>query len=130
MVMQVKSKDKIVGILIGRAETPEKACSISHFFGSCPYCALSTSAGTTVLSVLSLPANHRWWLDSIVENPKKTIGIEDAEVFYVDHVPAQSPWSAGEIKAADKPPCGADCLGCPEYKKSCPGCIATHYYSS
>lgn len=130
MIMRAKSKDKLVGILLGRASTPEKARSISRFFNACPYCALSTSTGTTVISVFSLPMEHRWWLDSIAAHPKNTVGIEEAEVFYTARVAAQSPWSAGEIKAtADKPPCGADCVGCPAYKKKCPGCIATKYYT-
>lgn len=80
--------------------------------------------------MLSLPEDHKWWLDSIAAQPKGTIGLEEAEVFYADRVAAQSPWSSGNMKIGDKPPCGADCAGCPAYKKPCPGCIATYYYTS
>ena len=129
--MYTEQKKVLVGILIGRASTPEKAHSISRFLSSCPYCAFAKCTGTTVVGVLSLPAAHRWWLDSIATQPKNTIGIEEAEVFYPAYVTAQSPWSAGKIKPdADKPPCGADCMGCPVYRKQCPGCVATTYYTS
>ncbi len=127
--MRKPNKHALVGVLVGRASSSQKARSVSRFLKSCVFCAVSKNAGTTVICTLSLPEDHKWWLDSIAAQPKGTIGLEDAEVFYAEHVAAQSPWSSGNMKIADKPPCGADCAGCPVYKKSCPGCIATSFYT-
>ncbi len=127
--MRKHDKKATVGVLIGRASSSQKARSVSRFLKSCVFCASSTAAGTTLTCVLSLPEDHKWWVDSIAAQPKATIGLEEAEVFYAERIAAQSPWSSGTMKIGDKPPCGADCAGCPVYKKSCPGCIATHYYT-
>ncbi len=116
----------LIGIVVGTAENRDKAKKISVFFGSCPYCAMSASKEDTILAVLTIPHEHKWWLESIKEKPKGTVGLEKAEVFYTSGVNATSPWSGGKVEPVlDRSPCGAQCPGCPVYKKECRGCPAT-----
>ena len=121
-----ENEQDLVGILIGTAEHTDKAEKISAFFAKCPYCAFSTSTGKVVFTVLTIPFEHRWWLDSIKAQPKNTVGLEKAELFFVQEIEVTSPWSMGQIKPElDKSPCGATCPTCPLYKKECSGCPAT-----
>jgi len=122
-------KSALVGILIGKASDKKKAAKISGFFEKCPYCAVSINTDDKVVAVLTIPQEHKWWLDAIAEQPQGTVGFESAEVFYADTLEFKSTWSAGQVKPElDKPPCGADCIGCPVYRKACPGCPATKSY--
>jgi len=116
----------LTGVLAGTAENAGKASKISAFLESCPYCALSASKDDMVFAVLTVPHEHKWWLESIREQPKDTIGLENAEVFYTAAVKAISPWSAGNVEPElDTSPCGAQCKSCRVYKKECQGCPAT-----
>ena len=119
----------LVGILVGTAENADKARRIGAFFESCPYCVVSASKNDTVVAVLTIPQEHKWWLESIREQPKGTVGLEGAETFYAESVLSTSPWSAGKVKPVmDKSPCGAQCKTCRVYKKECRGCPATVHY--
>jgi hypothetical protein len=125
----VENQSILVGILVGTAVDTDKARKIGAFLESCPYCALSTSKDDTVFAVLTIPHEHKWWLESIKEQPENTVGLENADVFYATAVKAPSPWSAGKVEPTmDKSPCGAECQGCRVYKKACRGCPATVHY--
>jgi hypothetical protein len=116
-------------ILVGTATNNRKAAGISRFFEKCPFCVFSTSKDNTIFTVLAVPFDHKWWVQSISDHPKDTVGLEKAEVFYPENIEVASPWSIGEVKPElDKPPCGAECLTCRVYKKACPGCPATKHY--
>ncbi|UCG93240.1 MAG: hypothetical protein JSV97_05965 [candidate division WOR-3 bacterium] len=128
-MVEEKNKQPLVGIILGKAITPDKAESIADFFNKCPYCATCTNVVSAIIGVLTIPQDHRWWLDSIPQHPKETVGLEAAEVFYVDKITVSSPWSSGSVKPELKqPPCGADCQGCPMYQRECKGCPTTIYY--
>ncbi len=127
--MKKREKKPIVGVLLGEADTPGKAKSISGFLNKCPYCVSCTNVECLVTGVLSIPQHHRWWLESISKKPEETVGLKKAEVFFAEHVAASSPWSSGSVQPRlAKAPCGADCQGCPMYRKKCTGCPATTYY--
>ncbi len=127
----MKKKKPLVGILFGQAATPDKAQSIASFFNSCPYCAICTTADCYILGILSFPEDHRWWFKSISEQPKQTVGLENAEVHFAAKIAMPSPWSSGAVKPTlNRPPCAADCLGCPAYRAKCDGCPATTHYLS
>lgn len=120
----------LVGILVGTAEHADRARKIGAFFESCPYCVVSTSKDDTVVAVLTIPREHKWWLESIREQPEDTVGLEKAEVFYTTEVTAISQWSAGNVgPTLDRSPCGAQCRGCSVYKKECRGCPATIHFT-
>jgi hypothetical protein len=78
-------------LLLGRAETAERAVSTAYFFKQCPYCASATNAGNLVLAVFSLPASRKWWFEFMTQEPKNTIGLQETEIFYVDKKYAASP---------------------------------------
>jgi hypothetical protein len=78
-------------LLLGKAETVERAVSVADFLIQCPYCASATNAGNLVLAVLSLPASRKWWFESITQEPKNIIGLQEAEIFYTDKKDATSP---------------------------------------
>lgn len=126
-----KNKKPLVGVIVGKASTADKAQSIAGFLSTCPYCATCVNVGSALIGVLSVPQDHRWWLDSIPEHPRETMGLETAQLFYADKIEVASPWSSTSVKPnLDQPPCGADCKGCPMYRHSCKGCPATTYYVS
>jgi hypothetical protein len=120
----------LVCILAGAAIDNKKAAAISDFFKKCTFCVVSTSKDNNIYTVLTVPADHKWWVETIREKPYETVGLEKTEVFYLEDIEVKGPWSAGEVKPElDKPPCGAACLTCPVYKKACPGCPATKHYT-
>jgi len=123
-------KKKILAcILAGTAANNKKAAAVSEFFEKCPFCVFSTNKDNTLFTVLTVPHDHKWWVESISEHPKDTVGLEKAEVFYPDSIEVTSPWSSGQVRLNQKkPPCGAECLTCHVYKKECPGCVATIHY--
>jgi hypothetical protein len=125
----VENHSILIGILAGTAANADKASKIGVFLESCPYCALSASKGDVVFAVLTIPHEHKWWLESIREQPGDTIGLKNAEIFYATALKATSAWSNGKVEPSlDTSPCGAQCQGCRVYKKECRGCPATIYY--
>ena len=127
--MKRERKKPMVGVLLGKAPTPTKSKVIADLYHKCPYCISYASAEKMIMGIFSIPQDHQWWLESVVEHPKETMGLEVAEVFFPKYIEASSPWSRGETKPIqEKAPCGADCQGCPEYRKECKGCPATKYY--
>ncbi len=121
-------KTYILGILIGEAPTKEKAQSIV-LNSTCPYCACYTYSDRTVVGVFTMPPDHKWWLEWVKREPKKTIGLSSADVFFTEGIEASSQWSRGEVTPTDEEaPCGARCNSCPMYRDPCEGCPATSYY--
>lgn len=126
---KIRNKKPLLGVLIGKAPSARRAKSITDFFNKCPYCAVCTNKDFMVFGILSFPFEHRWWFESIVTNPKETMGLQSAEIFFADKIKASSPWSSGKVKPVlDRPPCGASCQRCPMLHKECKGCPATKYY--
>ncbi|MGD9379192.1 MAG: hypothetical protein PVI51_01350 [candidate division WOR-3 bacterium] len=128
--MSVVEKDEIVtGLLIGTADTPERAASVAGFFNKCPYCAHASHTGNIVIAALSFPPNHKWWFESMADDPAGTIGLQAAEAIYLERINAQSPWSSGRIgQQMAQPPCGAECSTCRMYQHNCPGCPASRSF--
>ena len=123
------NKQNLVGILVGTAENIEKADKISAFFAKCPYCAFSKSKDNIVFTILTIPHEHKWWLESIKEQPKNTVGLEKTELFFARDIEVTSSWSTGQARPElDKSPCGAACPTCPVYKRECSGCPATIHF--
>ncbi|MFO7743668.1 MAG: prenyltransferase/squalene oxidase repeat-containing protein [Anaerolineae bacterium] len=120
---------KLVGVLLGSA-TPQRAQRLAEIFRPCPYCASFAIAGCAVMGLYVFPPHHRWWLESIEDLPRETLGLERAEVFFARQVAATSPWSRGEVQPVlEKGPCGADCRECPNYRQKCSGCPGTRHYT-
>jgi len=127
--MKRKKMIPLVGVLLGEALTPKKAQLIADTYRQCPYCVSYTSAGCTVIGVFSLPQDHRWWLEWVVENPKETIGVKCAKSYFTQRVVASSPWTRGDVKPIlERAPCGADCRECSRCREECEGCPATLHY--
>jgi hypothetical protein len=119
------------GVLLGEAPTPAVAAAIAHTYRQCPYCVCYVSAGRTVVGVFSLPPDRRWWLEWAATDPKGTLGLSRAEVFFAEAIEASSPWSRGEAQPnLEQAPCGANCRKCPEYRERCQGCPGTRDYVS
>ena len=128
-IMKMDEKGLITGILLGEAPRENAAESIASLFAGCPYCVFSTSFAKTTLQLFSLPSGHRWWLEAIQNAPKKILELNQATVFFVDSLTAETPWTRGDTKPIlPAASCGADCSKCSFYKEKCPGCPATRYY--
>ncbi len=130
----MEDRDEVVfvlGILLGEAQTPERAASIAGTYRGCPYCVLYENADCTVLGVFSIPPDHKWWLEWAVENPEETLGLRKVEIFFAKAITGSSPWSREEARPLmDRAPCGADCGKCHRYSNGCIGCPATKHYLS
>jgi hypothetical protein len=123
-------KKNLVGILIGETPSSEKTKSIARYYSDCPYCAVYADAGTTVIGVFVLPESHRWWLEMVEKDPKGTVGLLHADVFFTQKVNASSPYSRGEVTPdKEQSPCGTRCERCPWYRVTCEGCPATRYFT-
>lgn len=121
----------LVAVLLGYAATSEKAAQIVDTYHRCPYCVSYRGSGRMVTGVFSIPPEHRWWLQWVVDAPEETLGLEYAAIFYPQAVEAFSPWARGEVQSdLQRAPCGADCQQCPRYGQECDGCPATHYFLS
>lgn len=127
--MTARKAPQLVGVLLGNSVTAEESALIAERYGGCPYCVSYTSAGCTVIGVFSLPADHRWWLEWVAQNPEETLGLTRAEVFFGQTVKALSPWARGDVKPeSGQAPCRAKCTECPRYRQECEGCPATRDY--
>lgn len=122
----MKKEGIVTGLIVGTADTPERAASVADFFNKCPYCAHASQTGNLVLAVLSFPASHKWWFESMADDPAGTIGLQAAEAIHLERINAPSPYSSGRAKPElEKSPCGADCVTCKMYQNECHGCPAT-----
>ena len=126
----MKHEKPMTGLLIGTADTAERAAAVAGFFAKCPYCAGASHTGNTVLAVLSFPASHKWWFESMADDPAGTIGLQTAEAIYPARTSVQSPWSSGRLQPPlPQPPCGADCHTCGVYQRKCRGCPASRLFT-
>ena len=124
--MQANQATHLVGVVLGQADTPLKASEIIARYVKCPYCASFSSSGRSAMGVFTLPQDRRWWLESIADDPRASLGLRTAEVLETSAIEASSPWTRGEVKPNLHPaPCGVDCRQCVRYGEACDGCPAT-----
>lgn len=122
-------KDPLVSVLFGYAPTALKAAQIADTYRHCPYCVSYKSSGRSATGIFSIPADHRWWLQRVVDAPSETVGFESAALFFPQEVTAFSPWARGEVQPdMDLAPCQEDCRRCPKYGDVCRGCPATRFF--
>ena len=127
--MPQKTMTPVVGILLGNTNTSEKAAEMAETFRPCPYCVSYQSSGNTLIGVFVIPEDHKWWLESVAENPEGTMSLKSAEAFFPEAIDASSPWSRGEVEPIlEQAPCSAECQKCPVYENPCQGCPSTRDY--
>lgn len=117
---------KVFGILVGKCSDEKDPDRVCDLFDGCPYNILNKAENEFLTMIFYIPEDHSWWLEEIKENPKSTLGLENADVFFSDEFD-----SSIEIdfqKGLEKAPCGTDCEGCGFYPDDCTGCPSTVYY--
>ena len=120
---------KLIGILIAKMESEEKAAKNAGKMKNCPRLLASGTNSSTYYGVFIIPFEKRWWLEYPVEHPE-VMGAEKIELLLVENTITPSefkhvlPESKGRIS-----PCGSDCGNCPMRQEyNCDGCPATLYY--
>jgi hypothetical protein len=122
-------KEPLVSVVFGYAPTALKAAQIAETYRQCPYCVSYRCSGRSATGIFSVPTDHRWWLQRVVDEPVETVGLESAALFYPQEVTAFSPWTRGEVQPdMDLAPCQTDCRQCTRYGDVCRGCPATRFY--
>lgn len=108
----------ILGILVGRAEDDESTSNICSLFNGCPYNLVNTVQDGVLFLLFNLPEGHRWWLEGIQDEPGRTLGLCEAEVFFshMDVEPLEV------VEKMETPPCGSDCERCVHLHERCKGC--------
>jgi hypothetical protein len=128
MSISPSSNETIVGILLGQIKT-ENVTKLCETVSKYPYCTSFSHSSDTVLGLYVIPKNHCWWLEWVEQEPQETLGLDKAEVFFIQAILTSSPWSRGEVQAKlEKAPYGANCLECAMYTKKCLGCPGTQYF--
>lgn len=122
-------KEKLIcALLIGEAETEEKAKQIAKSYHNCPYINFMATKEKQLFATFFLPAKQRWWIEYVEKKPKETFGLEKAKVTIANDV--QYPKQL-RMRLPKKPkrisPCGANCETCAAYAK-CLRCPATVFY--
>ena len=118
----------ICALLAGEADTEEKAEGIAKTYGSCPYVSLMATKENKLFATFFLPEKQRWWIEYAGRKPRKTFGLEKADVTIVDEVQYPKEVKQKLPKIPQKTsPCGANCGNCPAYEK-CLGCPATVFH--
>jgi len=118
----------VCALLLGEAETREKAEQIAKRYKNCPYISFMAIRENQLFAAFFLPRRQRWWIEYVEKKPKETFRLERAKVTVVDHVyyPEQL-----KMRLPNEPlevsPCGTNCGTCPAYQK-CLGCPATLFY--
>lgn len=117
------------GIMVGKTANSHQAQKMTTQYAECPYAALITHSGSTVIGLFTLPEDHTWWLKEIEKAPDKTLGFTYAEVFFTRNIFVESPWSMNQCTYNQKTaPCGSTCQSCSAYQKKCKGCPSTVHY--
>jgi len=128
MANSEKEKKLICALLVGEAETKEKAKQIAESYQNCPYIRLMSTKEKQMFATFFLPEKQRWWIEYIEKKPKQTFGLEKAKVTFVDNVQYPQKLKMRLPKTPQKiSPCGANCEGCPANEK-CLCCPATIFY--
>ncbi|MFW9915391.1 MAG: hypothetical protein ACFFGZ_07235 [Candidatus Thorarchaeota archaeon] len=120
----------IGALLIGNAESEQKAKQTANKYRNCPFVSLMALKGSQVFMTLFIPEEHDWWVDYIAQNPELSLKLQDVQVTYFDDVRYPEPLTMHLPEEALKiTPCGSNCENCPAYEsESCPGCPATVFY--
>ena len=118
----------ICALLIGGADTENKAKQIAHRFQVCPYVDFMATKGVQLLAVLLFPERKRWWAEYIGKHPNETFGLQNAEVTFMEevHYPRRMRSRLPDRKQ-DISPCKSNCGTCQFYGE-CDGCPATIFY--
>lgn len=95
---------KALGILIGKGEDEKGTERISNLFDECPYNILNKAENKFLTLIFYIPEDHVWWLEEIKENPEKTLGLKEADVFFTDRFDNLS--NINFQKNLDISPCG------------------------
>lgn len=117
----------ITAILIGKAKSAEIAYKIAKSYQNCPYVAFLASEGSQIYIVYFLPEKQRWWVETIEEKPKLTLGLEKAEVIFPEKLYFPETMKMRLLNNKQVLPCGANCSKCPAYAR-CLGCPSTVHY--
>jgi hypothetical protein len=120
---------RICGLTIGNAGSAERARGLAEKFRDCPYCAFVGAFGERFVWACFAPGDRRWWLESIRDRPRDTLGLLSAELLVtgaenVPYPPSELRLPRGKLEVC---PCGARCDLCELYGR-CPGCPATVFY--
>ncbi len=106
-------------VVIKEKESHEEAVREAMRFKNCPRLLAYGLDGNRVISFFMAPDDHEWWInfsELFPDSKSQTLMID--EVYY--------PFKPREVEFSEKPPCGADCSGCPQVEiNGCEGCIAT-----
>ena len=122
-------KEKLISaLLIGETENSERARFLAEKYQNCPYIYFIATEENKLFAIYFLPVKQRWWIETIEKKPRDTIGLEKAEVTFVNNVyyPEKLMMRLPE-KPIDISPCGSYCRNCPYYGK-CSGCPATTFF--
>lgn len=118
-------------LLLGEAPTKAAAEKIAEVFSDCPYVYFLAAFDRMVVGVFYFGNERAWWLRAVAENPQITLGLVRAAVYVTDRPAFPFRVTPREIPVAgDHAPCGAYCPECPRYKKDCPGCPASPFFSA
>ena len=121
--------EKLICVLLfGEGENEDKTNQIADNYKDCPYVNFMATKGREIYSIYFLPEKQKWWIEFIEKNPQKTLGLNKAQLFFIENLQYPKrmklhlPKNLLEIS-----PCGANCENCPSSEK-CTCCPATAYY--
>ncbi len=118
----------ICALLCGKGGTEEITNQIVKSYKNCPYVYFMATKGREIYSVYFLPEKQKWWIESIEKNPQKTLGLNKAQLYFIENLqyPKRMKLRLPK-KLLELSPCGANCGICPSSEK-CSCCPATVYY--
>ena len=125
----MNTEEKLIcALLSGEAKTKEKAKHLAESYQNCPYINFIATKEKQLFATYFLPERQKWWIETIEEKPRETIGLEKAKVTIIENVycPKQLKMRLPE-KSMNISPCGSKCETCPYYER-CSGCPATVFY--
>ncbi|MHA2060223.1 MAG: hypothetical protein ACW976_05550 [Candidatus Ranarchaeia archaeon] len=121
-------KDLISALVIGVANTPDKAKKIASTYRKCPQVHYIAAQGSQVYMVFYIPIQQRWWMDYVNEEPGLAFGLESASVTVLHETNYLTKYTPRiPTKKTEVAPCGSICRNCPQIDK-CLGCPATIFY--
>ena len=125
----MNTEEKLICVLLlGEADTKERVRYLAESYRNCPYINFMATKENQLFATYFLPERQKWWIKTIEEKPKETIGLEKAKVTIVEYVdyPEQMKMRLPK-KLKNISPCGSKCETCPIYER-CSGCPATIFF--